>query len=399
MLWLRPLKFAVTLLALVSLAGGNLSHAAHQPCLEPILSALSEESVISEGPGWVEQQQLHVHGLVLTSKGYRLTYSPHPVRTGAKAALPNYQPDPNHPALDFLFNSGPASHKLQSRFEMQTPLKRFEYTPPRYMIALLSIEELAQANPQHFTLKPLTGSPEQRLWEYLSSLGQNMDAQITPIGKGGYSTAYAVHPEVPTGTPDRPSWALKHAVAIAKVRHALREGMDPRSIALVFLRDLAVGRLAKQLLERVKFRGKQLIRVADIKGGAGAAERGIMLQAPAQGISTQDLALAVDKFLTAEGAPPADAIDTLKKAGFTGPFGAVSRAKAKEALQYIQALEHSYRLVNNDALNYEYENGLVLLGNTMHTEDRKLSLVGLDYNHGRNVIWDPKTRMFVVIDW
>lgn len=386
---------------------------------------LAEEKVIPEPIGVTEGLQPFVRPAGRTASGYRLSYTPQLVRTGQDFPFECYVPDSMHPEQDILFNTAPAWNtmpirKMPSRMLMKRPLEGFEYTPPPVMHASLPIVELAKSSRQQFTLLDANSDPASRLKEYLLRNRETMDVELTKFAEGGYSTVYSIHPPMPEemqrqGPEQRRKWALQHAVAMAKMRRESRGEMDRRSLALAYLRDLVVGKLAKQLFERVRFRGRQLIRVANIKGNLEAAQRGIMLQVPVDGVSAMDLAIAADEVLypgnnladtpatkerfNREKIAKEAAVAVLKKAGFADDSGNVTESHAKDALAHIDALEHAYRLMNVDGMRYQHDTGLVIYGNHLHNGNSDVSLVGFDYGHGGNVIWDPKAKQFVMIDW
>lgn len=69
----------------------------------------------------------------------------------------------------------------------------------------------------------------------------------------------------------------------------------------------------------------------------------------------------------------------------------------EELIEELGALEQFYRTVHQNVMNFHHQNGLAF---ALNEYDRDLDVrVGLDFNHGLNVIWSDAEKMWVIIDW
>ena len=75
----------------------------------------------------------------------------------------------------------------------------------------------------------------------------------------------------------------------------------------------------------------------------------------------------------------------------------VSRNALDAAQRKINAVEAFYSGHHDNVLRYLKENDLTPVGGRSRS-DVKMD-VGLDFNHGTNVVWDADEQIFVMIDW
>ena len=118
-------------------------------------------------------------------------------------------------------------------------------------------------------------------------------------------------------------------------------------------------------------------------------QQGIFRQESVQGKTASEIA---DLIVAAKkGNGPAQA--TLVQNGFNG---------IEDAERKIKLLQAFYHETHDDVVHFMKKNGLELLaGHTIESSAFMpvLITVGFDYNNGRNVIWDSKSKVFKVIDF
>jgi hypothetical protein len=154
---------------------------------------------------------------------------------------------------------------------------------------------------------------------------------------------------------------------------------------------------ADRLAQSARFRdGRPLVRLERWTSNTEELSRGIVRQRPIRGPSAGDLESATNlvEYLSSLPSLPAEKAELLRTSQQTLRDAGLTVAEARER---IGALEQFYRKTHNTALEFQYENHLSGVGNS--ARDQGGRNVGLDYNHGQNVHWDPATHQFVMIDW
>lgn len=226
------------------------------------------------------------------------------------------------------------------------------------------------------------------------------------IGGGGF---YTVFPKFSEPMPERISvlrlsdnlaerkiyddWVAEHTVEVIKVKkvkddYFLSGGtFDTREFIGDFQRDLAVGAVVREVVERTTFKDRPFARVAMTFATSDEIAKGVFRQEYVQGPTVRHLKELFDKRIAGQ----CDAECLRELASFNLPTDIDHR---------IASLEQMYRDSFAEVIMWLRKNELTYYSNTV--EDgifQQTYVVGLDYNHGENVIWDMHQQMFVIIDW
>jgi hypothetical protein len=233
-------------------------------------------------------------------------------------------------------------------------------------------------------------------------------ANATLIGEGGSADVYVTHDDLPADVrariakiPDektkqevRKAWAKAHANPRAYKVLKLKYGeayTTARSVSrLEYLYEIA-----KDMTANAKVDGRPLVRVADTRFNTADLAAGLVDQEFINGPTAYELQRAVNLLRN----PPKLAPNAVASAKAVLDAAGLS---VDEAQRMIWCLEQFYRDSHGAALNAQREKSFgVSNGGKSDSPDKSgLSLeVGFDYLHGRNVVWDAKTRMFVLVDW
>lgn len=139
--------------------------------------------------------------------------------------------------------------------------------------------------------------------------------------------------------------------------------------------DLAVGLFLQQACERFKINGKQIVGISMYELIPDQIKFGILTQRYISGPSAFKVAEMIQT-----GSSTHDILDPKRR---------------------IEELECFYREMNADVLAFRKDNDLKGAGGNSGRPpyDYDPVVVGLDYNHGRNVLWDKDHKMWMLIDW
>jgi hypothetical protein len=249
--------------------------------------------------------------------------------------------------------------------------------------------------------------------------------QATLISQGLQSEAFWLHHEVPesilaqaralgVGSPEAQDlisdWIRFHAVKVVKVARVEltdspeAEAREVQRRASLTRRDLIMNQVATQLLADARLplstdpEGRPLLRVAEILSHPEDVERGLLVQDAAHGHTLFEIQNAMDRLTPATARHPRLATLSERRArqillnsrvDVPGGF-ALMRLR-------IAAIEEAYRRVHTAALRAQRATN-TLLDLRNDTRGAYPGPIGLDYNHGQNVIWDPHAQIGVVID-
>ena len=215
--------------------------------------------------------------------------------------------------------------------------------------------------------KPSAFLPPEKLKAYLETCTSSLDStskQIegwTELARGGASIVYKFKMDG------------KEYVAKARKTH----GDIPFSKGVI--RDEVLGQKFKEDAESFKVEGKPLVRVAEYQHPE-LFKRGIGIQLFVPGPT----ALQIGELVNSGNETK------LKELGFD---------TLEEAQKKIKALEAFYQITAPKTLALSKENKFPELRNNFAKGDYSHVPVGYDYNHGQNVIWSNKEKMFVAIDY
>jgi len=263
------------------------------------------------------------------------------------------------------------------------------------------------------------------------------DAQIKQLGEGGFAVAYRVCRE------KRPCVVVKLRKT-PPTKDVAKRIKQSETIVSDLKRDIAVGQLAAHVVSWATFKSKggkseQIARVAVLKKTPlmqfGVVQQELIAYKP-QPASAELLAAArkensklrEDAMAEAAfaGVSPGDTwdfFDTYHDVRSVGPevhkalaffracrrLGAVAPIKRFCAAlkrdfaipadfdERVRALEWMYRDTAATAIRFARANFPGAVGNA--AADGVVREIGLDYNHGRNAGWDPRTKRFVLFDW
>lgn len=249
---------------------------------------------------------------------------------------------------------------------------------------------------------------EVRLVRALSS-GKSTRLNTTFVGAGSQSTVYFNHGPIPLeilaaieAAPDeasaaavRRTWAEDAAVEVIKIRTGDPWARGLEAAAYFMRRDLALVGLADQLTEAAMYLGRRFIRPARITSTNTQHVQGVITQEAVRGIDVNQLQTAIDRLVFSTSKHPElkmsaeEARSIIARSGLT----------IDEARSRIAALEEFYRQTHQDVIYFQQANGFsqdLMPHNEIRS--RAIAPVGFDYGHGRNVIWSPAERMFIMID-
>lgn len=224
----------------------------------------------------------------------------------------------------------------------------------------------------------MVSSPKGLLQRHLSK----KENELTFLDRGGFSTVFVTHPPKPSDLADVQSWLARNVEQVVKVRKEI----DPQ----ILKRDILVGELAEDITSRVRYQGKSFVRVEKYQSDLAEMEKGIFRQNFVQGPMVSDLEFMLqriekndcDRFCQ----------EALHRIGLRSP------AERSEMKRKIAALETMYEKTRQAVVRRVRSE--VRLDFTNRSFDGETSLViGMDYNGGRNVIYDVEKQEFVIIDW
>ncbi|MEO5970665.1 MAG: hypothetical protein ABIQ95_12115 [Bdellovibrionia bacterium] len=212
----------------------------------------------------------------------------------------------------------------------------------------------------------------------------------TFAGEGGASRVYFMHPVAPHsishGSEDsKNKWAQQNAKEVIKVRKYKPWGADAEAIK----RDLELAKVFQKSASQFKYieGGKKtpLIEAVPYSSSKREIAIGLLKQEIVRGDSVHSIS---DRIRSASAGSKVD----LKYLTETLKFKDLESARNRTA-----AVEEFYRKTNEDALKFHKLNNLTPVRNK--NEENKDISVGFDFNHGHNVIWDPKKQIFRAIDY
>lgn len=202
----------------------------------------------------------------------------------------------------------------------------------------------------------------------------------------------------------------EYVVKLRQIRPFAKEEIENPSLKTETLikRDLLLGNILEHMANKFKITdgdSKQLIQVMNYIQPKEYLEKGILVQEKVSGVTVFELAdllnrIKENKKRTSEESKQYDQdINQLKKLN-TSTFSEDSKIiDATE--RKIAQLEAFYYETYANIDDFTTKNGLFTPYNTKILENGK-SIgvpVGLDYNRGQNVIWDPKSQTFKIFDW
>jgi len=234
------------------------------------------------------------------------------------------------------------------------------------------------------------------------------------IGEGGLNKAYVVHSNAcPSNFINNDAlhkeWALKHGENIQVVRILI-----PRDeLASMLKREYSLMQLAEQSAPHAKLDGKPFIRTVKDFSTPDELALGITRKEFIEGPSASLIQFHID---TLKAQP-----NNAKSLEFINTLGLKD---AHEARLYIRGLESYFKQMDSTAINLSLERKLSLMRNTSDNQDingtlKKIGFdehtmakdldthatgvpvetVGIDYNHGSNVIWSIKDKMWIIVDF
>jgi hypothetical protein len=282
--------------------------------------------------------------------------------------------------------------------------------------------------PPGYTLDPIAQLTSQRVPERTLRIPNAFDpdrleAALGPrakygktvgnVGSGAVSNVYSyADSRPPRGLVGKKAdaWLKGNSAEAVKVRQANRSGSaaNAEQAARDLRKDLALYDVATQLTAKAKYNGESFIRVAELRSGDPEHAVGIMRQEMVPGPKVYDLQLALE---CATNIPACKQqfrahpehfearMETLRSAKLLEPGQThVDPARLTDVQTRITALEYFYRDTHTSVQAFIGANDMDVAVNSPKP-GQHAKAVGLDYNHGHNVIFDPRTGGFVLIDW
>jgi len=226
---------------------------------------------------------------------------------------------------------------------------------------------------------------EKRLAKVIGN-AKNVGQNSLFIGQGGFNRAYLVFekamPKNLKSQKERISWILKNN----KDTYVVRLMQDQASARQFAEREFAMLDLVDKTSQNVSFKGKKLVRSVRDYSTTDDILAGRTRREFVSGPSAFELRAAVDDVLGIGPGFTENPSQIIKRAGFSN---------AQEAKNYISALEAYYKKLDATAIKFSRSQKWAKLKNIVGASSHE---VGLDYNHGRNAIWNSKEKIWVIID-
>lgn len=231
--------------------------------------------------------------------------------------------------------------------------------------------------------------------------------QVVPkaLGQGATSEVFVVHPKIPISFQgSRKAFALRRAVEVIKIKSALVfKKINLERAARYFRNDLSRYKLAEELVKHVTFKGQRLLEVAELLSTREEHAMAVLRQRVAPGPSMDQIQNQLDVVLRRRKATIPEyiyAVEFLKETGIATPGGNNTHLEHLEIQAKVNAVESFYRQSEGIVLEFVRQNKLENYGGIPKggTQADQVA-VGFDFNHGSNVTWDSKARVFRMIDF
>jgi hypothetical protein len=232
------------------------------------------------------------------------------------------------------------------------------------------------------------------------------------LGSGGTSDTYLVEMSSDTSKQVK---VKKAEGIVVKVKQpdpfehkAAESDYGIETAAGYMTRELALHGVAENLTARATLGGKRFIRAAEVRSTPDDLKKGRTRFEPIAGPSIEEIRISLAVLSrqvnqrNAVSEEIANAWKTLERSGLPKEAEKDSRSGGfrkfqSEMLRKIAAVEMFFQKTHPAVLSYVRENHL--WGAIATGPNGAGASTGFDYNHGSNVLWDPKTQMFVMVDF
>jgi hypothetical protein len=271
----------------------------------------------------------------------------------------------------------------------------YSFAPPNELRV-----DTSRIMPETVTFSPATAI--ERVEPYRKRLG--LTAETTKIGQGATSEVFVVHEHLPGGQPGSRTWqAIARAFEAIKIKSAVTFGeVNLERAARYFRNDLSRYELARELVKHVAFKGEKLLEVAQLLSTRAEHAEGVLRQRIVSGPSVDVIQQQLDIVLVRKKVTVPEYMRAIKFLDETGiaPRGANAHLAHLEIQAKINAIESFYRHTDEIVRDYVNENKLEHYAATYKgAVDGEHVMVGFDFNHGQNVVWDVRARVFKMIDF
>jgi hypothetical protein len=238
----------------------------------------------------------------------------------------------------------------------------------------------------------------------------------TEAGRGTTARVYYIHDPIPDNEalkklfPDegklkslypaltldeqrRTLWVSNNAKKVIKLKNPKPWGTTTQRAATNAKRDIAYSDLLEVMAKKFEYfpngnskdKGIPIVKAIKYQSDPDALGRGVMIQEAVHGESAHDISNRIRRAMIGDKAEIAYLKDVLK-------FDNLEDAKKR-----INVLENFYRVTHKDAYNFGIENRIITINGRTYSGETVNT--AFDYNFGTNVIWDPKEKIFKVIDY
>ncbi len=304
-------------------------------------------------------------------------------------------------------------YKDSWKFTKVVTPKDFRYIRPKKLGSNSTIRYNMSYNiPPKYDHETDDAYKKRRVQDFEAKTGQ----RLTFAGEGSMSWAYYVHGETPSDhalkdiykdlDPEvlirkfprlplrlalRMHWITENSNEVVKLRKPSPWGNGMKTAIKAARTDLAIQNIYKICADNFKEidesgKEKAIIHAVPFVGSPKEISQGIFRQPTIQGPTAAELADRLDKVLNNHD--KSEERYLIQVLGFKN---------LKEVQKKLGLLESFYVETHNDILMFRDANDLEILG--ARAPNGEIMTTGFDFNHGQNVIWNVKTKIFEAIDF